>query len=115
MGGSFGSLEGGSLINSSASGRVTAEGVDFGDRHDDPGWNGGDGVGGLVGYMFSESTINGSYATGDVVSHCAVGIGNATCNFVGGLVGNVRAVTITNSYATGNVSGNASVGGLVGG
>jgi filamentous hemagglutinin family protein len=72
-------------------------------------------VGGLIGYMYggnasSTSTINNSYATGNVVSN-----GSATSfNSAGGLVGNLSYANIDNSYATGNVTGYNVVGGLVG-
>ena len=69
----------------------------------------GYGVGGLVGYMFGNSTISRSYASGNVSS---VG------QYAGGLVGdydsNGLAPTILDSYATGSVHGTAGVGGLVG-
>jgi len=66
-------------------------------------------VGGLVGSNFG-STINGSYAMGNVT-----GTGS-NYSYVGGLVG-FNSGDISNSYATGNVSGSISsisVGGLVG-
>ncbi len=61
------------------------------------------GLGGLVGV--NQGTINGSYATGDIVGE------NITD--VGGLVGTNRN-HIYNSFAAGNVSGILNVGGLVG-
>ena len=62
-------------------------------------------VGGLVGSSYStNSTINNSYAAGEVT-----GVGN----FVGGLVGTSLGV-INNSYAIGDVYGVNSLGGLVG-
>jgi len=67
-------------------------------------------VGGLIGYVrpFSGEITN-SFATGDV---------EAISNNVGGLVGylsvNGRSTTVTNSYATGTVTGKENVGGLVG-
>ncbi len=64
-------------------------------------------VGGLVGYNNNSSSIDNSYATGNVIGS-AYG--------VGGLVGyNNNLSNISNSYATGNVIGSSySVGGLVG-
>ena len=62
-------------------------------------------VGGLVGSSYStNSTINNSYAAGEVA---------AGGNFVGGLVGTSLGV-INNSYAIGDVYGVNSLGGLVG-
>jgi len=64
-------------------------------------------TGGLVGRNYRGSITN-CYATGDVVS---------TTNWIGGLVGGnggLFEALITESYATGNVQGDASVGGLVG-
>ena len=89
-------------------------------------------VGGLVGW--NRGIITNSHATGDVTggllnlgglvgrNHGAIIHSYATVNFIGstsygtgGLVGiNTNLGTITNSYATGNVSGNDEVGGLVG-
>ncbi len=67
-------------------------------------------AGGLVGYLFGKSSIDHSFATGNVT-----GTGSA----VGGLVGeydtnNQAGTSITDAYATGSVQGNANVGGLVG-
>lgn len=70
-------------------------------------------VGGLVGYVRDGSTISGCYAQGDV---------SATGSYVGGLVGqtidsdtsDAFYSTISDSHATGNVSGTYRVGGLVG-
>ena len=84
----------GTIINSYATGSVTSN---------------GDSVGGLVGD--NAGTVRGSYATGSVTS---------TGNRVGGLVGYnsyfEEGITadIIDSYATGSVSGNGWVGGLVG-
>jgi hypothetical protein len=63
-------------------------------------------VGGLVGHTAFSGTIQNSYATGDVTALSA--------NPVGGLAGHINGVSITNSYATGNVRGMNGVGGLVG-
>ncbi len=72
----------------------------------------GDGiVGGLVGVQSTASSINNSYATGNV----AANPGNAASSGdAGGLVGILFAGTISNSYATGAVSGHNTLGGLVG-
>ncbi|MBW6515719.1 MAG: T9SS type A sorting domain-containing protein [Candidatus Cloacimonetes bacterium] len=64
-------------------------------------------TGGLVGRNYRGSITN-SYATGNVVS---------TTHWIGGLVGGnggLFEALIIDSYATGAVQGNASVGGLVG-
>jgi len=63
-------------------------------------------VGGLVGESTTQATISGTFATGSVT---VTGGGN----FAGGLVG-WNYGTISNSYATGSVSGADYVGGLVG-
>ncbi|WP_426197581.1 YDG domain-containing protein, partial [Massilia sp. DWR3-1-1] len=93
IGGLVGSSAGGSISTSHATGTVTAPGN-------------GTGVGGLVGQMIS-GTINTSYATGTVT---------ATGADVGGLIGAMHdRASLVNSYATGDVisSGN-NAGGLVG-
>jgi len=59
-------------------------------------------VGGLVGYNYG--TVQNSYATGSV---------SGSDMYVGGLVGSNYG-TVQNSYATGSVSGDSWVGGLVG-
>ena len=70
-------------------------------------------VGGLVGYVGTNGTIQNSYATGNIT-------GGAGDDNVGGLVGYVgdsSSVIIQNSYATGNITGGAGddqIGGLVG-
>jgi filamentous hemagglutinin family protein len=68
----------------------------------------GSSIGGLVGSNFS-STIRTSYASGRV---------QGDQSNVGGLVGSVglssQPSSITDSYATGEVTGTSSVGGLVG-
>jgi filamentous hemagglutinin family protein len=108
----------GSVYNSFASGSVT----------------GRFGVGGLLGYAVGGTTVINAFTTGTVggnnhsigglvgyasaidisYSHSSVTI-NSTDGNVGGLVGyNNGGGSITNSYASGNVSGTTSVGGLVG-
>jgi hypothetical protein len=68
---------------------------------------GGRYVGGLIGRAYSrqESDLNQAAATGTVTS---------TGGQVGGLVGRTRRVTITEAYATGDVTGDRYVGGLIG-
>jgi hypothetical protein len=72
--------------------------------------SGGQGAraGGLVGE--NEGVINESTASGNVST---VGEG-ITVDYAGGLVGSDSGGEITNSYASGNVSGDSRVGGLVG-
>jgi hypothetical protein len=113
VGGLVGSLAGGYIEESYSTGDV------FGRT------NGS--IGGLVGYADSgggwgtvrgiynngyviSSLIESSYATGDVTQ---IGSGN-NGGGVGGLVGRLYSGTILNSYATGNVLGETTVGGLVG-
>jgi hypothetical protein len=88
-------------------------------------------VGGIAGY--SIGSILDSYATGNIIAFGDAGglvgmqrgqsitncyaTGNVTAsdNYIGGLVGFLgQDIIISNSYATGNVSGFNSVGGLVG-
>ena len=92
-GGLVGWLEGGSITNSYATGNVN------GDRE----------AGGLVAIMSTwqaTSSINGCYATGDV----------STINGrAGGLMGAVSdGSSISNSYATGKITGSNIVEGLIG-
>ncbi len=63
--------------------------------------------GGLVAVIDGTSEINDSYASGNLTT---------TADTVGGLVGYIynAGTTITNSYATGSVSGSYSIGGLIG-
>ena len=65
---------------------------------------GGGNVGGMVGLLSLGASITDSHTTGNVTSD-----GDS----VGGLVGNSDG-TITDSFATGDVSGRSDVGGLVG-
>jgi hypothetical protein len=64
-------------------------------------------VGGLAGHINggSNGTVSNSYAIGSVTS---------SGTNVGGLVGKNDFMLVSNSYATGSVSGTARVGGLVG-
>ncbi len=97
VGGLLGFANAATLDNTAATGSVTASGKK---------------AGGLVGYVgFSPNNqIDASHATGTVDGE----------DYVGGLVGDVRAehdsgaYTIRDSYATGDVTGNRKVGGLVG-
>ncbi|HEX8963031.1 MAG TPA: GLUG motif-containing protein [Rhodocyclaceae bacterium] len=111
MGGLVGT-NGGTISGSYATGDVVSRG---GNPY---GVGNGDRIGGLVG--FNAGIIAASYATGDVTSLYG--------NYVGGLVGlnvageshptpsgvQVQPGIISDSYATGKVSGVDNVGGLVG-
>ena len=64
-------------------------------------------IGGLVGHSYNSTIVNSS-ATGDVKA-------TATLSRVGGLIGtHDNSSSITNSHATGQVTGGSEVGGLVG-
>jgi filamentous hemagglutinin family protein len=118
-GGLVGTIDGGLIDGSHASGTVVS--------------NGNGEVGGLVGLNWGApaGTVRNSYATGNVsssvgnvgglmginwgtiINSYATGTTNGT-DYVGGLVGNNSNGTVTGSYATGAASGNNYVGGLVG-
>ncbi|OPY64153.1 MAG: The GLUG motif protein [Syntrophorhabdaceae bacterium PtaU1.Bin034] len=120
MGGLVGYLIRGSITDSYATSHVIGNGASSY-------------MGGLVGYL-NNGSITRSYATGDVVNgadHAGGLAGSATgglastitdswasgdvsgTNEVGGLTGGLVG-TISNSYALGNVTGDKWVGGLVG-
>ena len=93
VGGLVGLLDQGHVIsNSYATGDVTGD----------------DNIGGLVGSLHLDASITNSYATGDVAATINDGSGD-----VGGLVGDAEGA-ITNSHASGDVTGFYDVGGLVG-
>lgn len=79
-----------------------------------PTYGGFGNFGGLIGRLNTKAgTITNSYATGDVYA--------PNSNSIGGLIGSANSrgrdnymLTIDGSYATGNVTGNRTVGGLVG-
>ena len=115
VGGLVGFMNNGLISDSSASGSVS-----------------GRASGGLVGFM-QDSSITGSSATGNIEGFTLVGglVGSMTLSEIsysyatgsivgtegraGGLVGQTNDNSvISNSHATGNVAGNAIVGGLVG-
>ena len=62
-------------------------------------------IGGLAGYVDYGAVITNSYANVKVVG---------SLENVGGLVGSSSGVAISNSYATGSISANQYVGGLIG-
>lgn len=93
LGGMVGSMGGGAILNSLASGSI--------------GNGAHNQVGGLVGYMLGGARVENSYSTADVR-----GLQKS-----GGLVGEIVSGTVTNSFATGSVQGNGGatvVGPLVG-
>ncbi len=68
----------------------------------------GDYAGGLIGSSDQTAqSITGSFSTGNVVA-------TGTGRFVGGLAGRFDSSTMSNSFATGNVTGVRDVGGLIG-
>ena len=95
-GGLVGRNMGGSIRNSSVTGRIIGK----------------DNVGGLVGYN-SEGSIRNSYARASVSGDEHVG-GLVGRNAASGFSSASAIAEILNSYARGNVSGNNNVGGLVG-
>jgi len=101
LGGLVGSIEGGTITGSYSSATVTCVGTATCSA-----------LGGLVGASSNTPTITTSYATGNVIATA----GGSNID-LGGLVGDATAVSITNSYATGNVTvsaGSFYIGGLVG-
>lgn len=71
-------------------------------------------IGGLVGRN-SGAKIDNSYATGNVNFNSSNNTYSSSYQDIGGLVGlNTASSTISNSYASGTVSGNENIGGLVG-
>lgn len=61
-------------------------------------------IGGIVGCTLANSIIEKCYSTGNL----------SGSNFIGGLVGNNRYSTVSNSYSRGNSTGICEIGGLVG-
>ncbi|QCJ00286.1 beta strand repeat-containing protein [Agrobacterium larrymoorei] len=59
-------------------------------------------AGGLVGYIGQSSTIKNSYATGNINSTSS----GSNDTIAGGLIGKAYFATITNGYATGDVTAN---------
>ena len=109
-GGLVGYNDGGSILNSYATGEVSAT--------DTSSYSNSDAyAGGLVGYNDGGSILN-SYATGEVSATASFTNSRA---YAGGLVGRNYGGSILNSYATGDVSATSSysnystyAGGLVG-
>ncbi|MCX6753393.1 MAG: peptidoglycan-binding protein [Candidatus Nomurabacteria bacterium] len=94
VGGIAGDMESGFINKSYSTGNINSlkEGVSLG-------------IGGLAGYVQSGSDITESYSNTNVSS-----VSSGT----GGLVGGVDNSSVTNAYATGNVTGSSNIGGLVG-
>jgi hypothetical protein len=105
---SVGTLAGqnfGSITNSSVTGSVYTNPTNIG-------INIGNNIGGFVGINGSQGTIDSSYSA---VNVSGVVANQSNSGFsIGGFVGFNNQGYISNSYATGNVSGNIGVGGLVG-
>lgn len=112
------------IQNVSASGNVVGSGIE-----------GAGEVGGLIGYIFSDTTVYDATATGDVNGTNDVGglvglqrkskiakssasgsvVGTAAFSQAGGLVGSsFNNTIIQNSSASGSVSGSEAIGGLIG-
>ncbi|MCT8124554.1 filamentous hemagglutinin N-terminal domain-containing protein [Alishewanella sp. BS5-314] len=66
-------------------------------------------VGGLFGYTLDAYELRNAYATGNVITPNA-----PFSQSVGGLIGQLDATSIWESFATGNVVGGQAVGGLIG-
>ncbi len=95
VGGLIGEFDGGSVTGSSATGAVTAADGTY--------------IGGLIGLTNAGTTVTASFATGNVTT---IPIINGGAD-VGGLIG-FSASAVSNSYATGAVTGELRVGGLLG-
>ena len=142
VGGLVGYNYGGTISDSHASGTVTGHqnigglvGYNYGgtisDSHASGTVTGHQNIGGLVGYNYGG--ISDSHASGSVSGEKSIGglagvnygvtisnshatgrvTGTGTSELIGGLVG-YNSGTISNSYATGAVTGDSEVGGLVG-
>lgn len=104
----------GTISNSYSVGTVMGSGEDIGgllgynwgtivDCYSNGSVSGGDGVGGLVGAVYPDTTIMNSYSACDVSGG----------DYVGGLAGKNTGL-MTDCYSTGRVSGATRIGGLVG-
>ncbi len=99
VGSAFSSANVGGLIGTNFSSAVT-------NSHATDSVQGTDNVGGLIGTQTNSSSIDNSFATGNVT---------ATDSTAGGLVGdNLNSSSVTNSHATGAVTGGGNAGGLIG-
>ncbi|MCL1845343.1 MAG: cellulase family glycosylhydrolase [Defluviitaleaceae bacterium] len=92
VGGLIGVVQGGATVYNSSASREVESVIGL--------------VGGLVGSLLEDSTISRSFATGDVSA-----IGDSLG--AGGLVGTSHG-TVVNTFASGNVTGDMMVGGLIG-
>lgn len=98
IGGLAGSNNSSALINCSATGNVTGSGST---------------VGGLVGNV--QSWINPELIAHEEIVHCfAAGQVHADGDQCGGLIGFIKTGLVHASYASGTVTGNSKVGGLIG-
>jgi filamentous hemagglutinin family protein len=102
VGGLIGNASGATIFDTHATGNVT----------------GNIWVGGLIGRM-TFTTVDTSYATGDVKG--VITGGNVVSNNIGGLIGYIQQwpqpgakSSVSNSFATGAVSGEHTLGGLIG-
>lgn len=95
IGALVGELEGGTILNSSATGTITLKSGSY------PWYSGG-----LVG-SFSSGLIENCHAAVSITA-------NPAAEKIGGLVGYIQHATLRNSYATGNVTGQEAIGGLIG-
>ena len=66
--------------------------------------SGGEKIGGLIGTIYHSNVSNCSTA----------GTVSSSNSYVGGLIGYINIMTVSRSFATGDVSGNENVGGLLG-
>lgn len=131
LGGAVGWMMGGNLVDVHASGSI--------DANNDEDLKNGYAAGGLVGLMDGSANVTRSSATGSVhADHAAAGglVGNkqgagsisdsyargnvtqadgyGTGGRVGGLIGELTGGSVARTYASGSVSGDYSVGGLIG-
>lgn len=128
VGGLVGYIDTGDITDSYASGAVQSTGRRVGgllghgigfvtvqDSYATGRVSGSDYVGGLVGELLKGTQVPSiiqSYATGDVEG--VISDDNSSAISVGGLVGEMGAGTISQSFAAGQVTGTNRVGGLVG-
>lgn len=102
IGGLIGSMNGGTVSGCYVIGTGTVSSTTA---------DGAAGIGGLIGEVLASSTITRSYSTVNVD-------GGSAGDRIGGLIGystdGSDAIIITQSFATGNVTGDGDVGGLIG-
>ncbi len=114
---STGSVDSGGNKVGGLIGRIDT-GVTVTDSYSDATVSGREDTGGFVGYL--DADLSGVYATGDVTGSESEGGSGGGVENTGGLVGFIDTGAsgdynvLEDSYATGSVSGNHNVGGLVG-